>query len=43
MNARTFNNNPQENTVPTWLLPCTCGQHKCHCNARFKPDVLCIR
>ena len=43
MNAGTFNNNPQENTVPTWLLPCTCTQHKCHCNARFKPDLLCIK
>ena len=23
-NANTFNNNPQENIVPNWLLPCTC-------------------
>ena len=38
MNAGTFNNNPQENTVPPWLLPCTCEQQRCHCNARFKPD-----
>ena len=43
MNAGTFNNNPQENTVPPWLLPCTCQQHRCHCNARFKPDILCIK
>ena len=43
MNAGTFNNNPQENTVPTWLLPCTCEQQRCHCNARFKPDILCIK
>ena len=43
MNAGTFNNNPQENTVPTWLLPCTCAQQRCHCNARFKPDLLCIK
>ena len=42
MNAGTYNNNPQENTVPHWLLPCTCNQ-RCHCNARFKPDILCIR
>ena len=38
-----FNNNPQENTVPTWLLPCTCRQRRCHCNARFKLDLLCIK
>ena len=43
MNAWTFNDNPQENTVPPWLLPCTCGQQRCHCNARFKPDLLCIK
>jgi hypothetical protein len=43
MNAGTFNNNPQENTVPPWLLPCTCRQQRCHCNARLKPDLLCIK
>ena len=42
MNAQTYNGFPQENTVPTWLLPCTCGAQRCHCNARFKPDILCI-
>jgi hypothetical protein len=43
MNAGTFNNYPQENTVPNWLLPCTCGTQRCHCNARFRPDILCIK
>ena len=43
MNAGTFNNNVQENTVPTWLMPCTCEQQRCHCNFRFKPDLLCIK
>jgi hypothetical protein len=43
MNAWTFKNNPQENTVPTWLLPCTCEQQIWHCNAQFKPDLLCIK
>jgi hypothetical protein len=42
MNAGTYNERPQENTVPTWLLPCTCGTLRCHCNARFKPDILCV-
>ena len=42
MNACTYNELPQENTVPTWLLPCTCGTQRCHCNARFKPDIICI-
>ncbi len=43
MNAGTFNNNPPENTVPTWLLPCTCINLRCQCNARLKPDILCIK
>ena len=42
MNAGTYNELPQDNTVPTWLLPCTCGNQRCHCNARLKPDILCI-
>ena len=43
MNAWTFNNNPQENIVPPWLLACSCGQQRCHYNARFKPYVLCVK
>ena len=43
MNVGKFNNHPQENTVPTWLLPCTCRQQRCQCNARLKPDLLCIK
>ena len=43
MNAGTFNNTPQENTVPNWLLPCTCGTQRCDCNSRFRPDILCVR
>lgn len=43
MNAGTFNNNSPENTVPVWLLPCTCQTSRCSCNARFKPDILCVK
>ena len=43
MNAGTFNDNPPENTVPPWLLPYICGLQKCHCNARFKLDIICIK
>ena len=42
MNAGIYNDSPQENTVPTWLLPCTCDTQRCHCNARLKPDILCV-
>ena len=43
MNAGTFNDKPPENTVPPWLLPCTCNTQKCHCNARLKPNLLCVQ
>ena len=43
MNAGIFNDNPPKNTVPPWLLPCTCGLQRCHSNARFKPDIICIK
>ena len=42
MNACIYNDSPQENRVPTWLLPCTCNTQRCHCNARLKPDILCV-
>jgi hypothetical protein len=42
MNAGTYNESPQENTVPKWLLLCTCITQRCHCNARLKPDILCV-
>jgi hypothetical protein len=42
MNAGTYNELPQENTVPPWLLPCTCDTQRYHCNARLKPDIICI-
>ena len=42
MNTLTYNGLPQENTIPIWLLLCTCNAHKCHDNAMFKVDTLCI-
>ena len=42
MNARTFNNMPPKNIVPPWLLPCTCNNFRCHSNARFRHDILCV-
>lgn len=30
MNARTPNGLPQGNTIPPWLLPCTCGGQRYH-------------
>jgi hypothetical protein len=42
MNAEIHNTLSPDNTVPTWLLSCTCNTPRCHCNARFKPDLLCV-
>ena len=42
MNAVIYNELPQENTISTWLFLCTCVAQRCHCNAKFKPDILCI-
>ena len=42
MNVGTHNELPQENTVPTWLLPWTHGAQRCHCNIMLKLDILCI-
>jgi hypothetical protein len=43
MNAGTFNEAPPDNTIPSSLLPCTCHHSRCHCNARFKPDILYVQ
>jgi hypothetical protein len=43
MNAGTYDANPLDNTVPPWLLPCVCQTTRCHCDARLKPDILCVR
>jgi hypothetical protein len=34
-----------ENTVPNWLLPCSCNYQtqRCQCNAKLRPYILCIR
>ena len=43
MNVGTFNTNPRENIIPPWLLACSCAHQRCHCNAIFKPYILCVK
>jgi hypothetical protein len=45
MNAGKTDGQIQENTLPPWLLPCTCNNQtqRCQCNAKLRPDILCIR
>jgi hypothetical protein len=43
MNAGTFQDTPPDNIVPSWLLSCSCGPHRCSCHARLRPDILCVR
>jgi hypothetical protein len=42
MNVGYFNTNPPENTVPQWLLLCTCSIPRCQCNSRLRPNLLCV-
>ena len=42
MNIGTYKGFPQENTIPSWLLPYICSAQRCHYNARFKPDILYV-
>lgn len=42
INAGNFNNKPPESTVPEWLLRCTCTPTTCQCQAKLRPDILCI-
>jgi hypothetical protein len=41
-NAGNTNNNIQEQTVPYWLIECTCPQTRCQCHAKLRPNILCI-
>jgi hypothetical protein len=43
MNAGTFNEALPDNTVPSWLVQCTCQHFQCHYNARYKPNILCVQ
>jgi hypothetical protein len=45
MSAGKTDEQNQENTVPHWLLPCTCNNQtqRCQCNAKLRLDILCIR
>jgi hypothetical protein len=45
MSAGKTNEQNQENTIPQWLLPCTCNNQteRCQCNAKLRPNILCIR
>ena len=42
VNAGHLNNRPQEDTIPEWLLACTCPQTPCQCQAKLRPDILCM-
>jgi hypothetical protein len=42
INAGKFKARTPENTIPSWLLPCTCYLSRCICPARLRPDTLCI-
>ena len=41
-NAGKLTNQPQDQTVPEWLLNCICTQKPCQCQAKLRPDIMCI-
>jgi hypothetical protein len=45
VNAGKSDGQTQENTIPNWLLPRSCNNQtqRCQCNAKLRPDILCIR
>ena len=42
VNAGHQNSRSQDNTVPQWLLQCTCPTTPCTCLARLRPNILCV-
>jgi hypothetical protein len=44
VNAGKHDSQTQENTLLNWLLPCCCNNQiqRCQCNAKLRPDILCI-
>ena len=41
-NAGHLPNQPQEQTIPNWLLQCICTQAPCQCQAKLRPNIMCI-
>ena len=41
-NAGNHNNQPLDHTALDWLLTCTLSQRKCQCQAKLRPDIMCI-
>lgn len=39
-NASTRDNAPQDNTIPSWLLNCTCNTPKCTCLVKLRPYII---
>lgn len=43
MDVGTFNDNLQENKVPSWLIPCVCATPRWQCHAKFKLNISYIK
>src|SRR6202022_2347384 len=41
-NAGNLPNQPQDQTIPDWLLQCICTQEPCQCQAKLRPYIMCI-
>ena len=41
-NAGKLTNQPLDQTVPKWILKCTCTQETCQCQAKSGSDIMCV-
>ena len=41
-NAGKIHNTTPEQPILQWFLQCTCPQSTCQCQAKLRPDILCI-
>ena len=41
-NAGNLDNINQQQIVPEWLIECICPQTYCQCQAKLRPNILCI-
>jgi hypothetical protein len=43
INVGNQHGNHQDNTIPPWILSCTCNTTQCDCLANLRPDIVYIQ
>jgi hypothetical protein len=42
-NDNNYHGNHQDNTIPPWILSCTCISTQCECLAKLRPNIVYIQ